>query len=334
MKISPVEELFTVMDQSALILQEELSCTYLEAIAETGENLFHGSILQSELNELTKKKLAKLYQQIQLSKYQNEELRKAYQLVILKGMKQNVQANHQMTPDSVGMLVGYLVNRFIENSTFTILDPAVGTGNLLTTILNQLSGKTVDAVGVDIDDLLIKLAYVNANLQKQTIELFNQDSLEPLYVDPVDAVVCDLPIGHYPNDVRVSDYQMRIEKGQTYAQHLFIEQSTRYVKAGGYLFFVIPNGLFESEQATKLHEYIKEHLIVQGIIQLPESMFKSKQIAKSIFILQKKGEGILPPKQALLVQLPTLSNSEAMSKILEKIEEWFGENKRNLSKNN
>ena len=58
---------------------------------------------------------------------------------------------------------------------------------------------------------------------------------------------------------------------------------------GGYLFFIIPNGLFESEQSKKLHEFFKETVVIQGIIQLPESMFKNKQAAKSILILQKKG---------------------------------------------
>lgn len=327
MKISPVEELFTVMNETALILQEELSCTYLEALAETGENLFQGSILQEELSEVTKKRLEKLYDQVHLIKYQNEELRKAYQLVILKGMQQNVQANHQMTPDSVGMLVGYLVNKFMKDTSFTVLDPAVGTGNLLTTVLNQLHPKAVEAIGVDVDDLLIKLAYANANLQKHPIQFFNQDSLEQLFVDPVEAVICDLPIGYYPNDVRASDYEIKADEGHTYSHHLFIEQSTRHVKAGGYLFLVIPNGLFESEQAAKLHEFIKNHLIIQGILQLPQSMFKSKQIAKSIFILQKQGEQITPPKQALLVDLPSLSNAAAMEKMIMKIDKWVLENK-------
>lgn len=42
MNISPVEELFTLFNETALILQEELACSYLEALAETGENLFRG----------------------------------------------------------------------------------------------------------------------------------------------------------------------------------------------------------------------------------------------------------------------------------------------------
>jgi site-specific DNA-methyltransferase (adenine-specific) len=326
MNISPVEELFTLFNETALILQEEFACSYLEALADTGENLFQGAILQEELSELTVKRLKKQYSELSLDKFSNEDLRKAFQLVILKGMKENVQPNHQMTPDSVGMLVGYLVGKFIQKPSFRLLDPAVGTGNLLTTVMNH-SRKQITAIGVEIDDILIKLAYVNANLQGHPIQFFNQDSLESLFIDPVDAVVADLPIGYYPNDIRAADYQLKSDTGHSYAHHLFMEQGVRHTNPGGYLFFLVPNGLFESEQAPQLHEYIKDHVYIQGLLQLPTSIFKNKSSAKSILILQKKGENIQPPKQALLVNLPSLSNAHEMDKILTKMEKWFLENK-------
>ena len=145
------------------------------------------------------------------------------------------------------------------------MDPAVGTGNLLTTAINQELDKSVEGIGIEIDDLLIKLAYINANLQEHPIQFFNQDSLEPLFIEPVDAVISDLPVGYYPNDVRAADYQLKADEGHSYAHHLFIEQSIKHVKSGGYLFFVIPNGLFESEQSKKLHEYLKETVHIQGM---------------------------------------------------------------------
>lgn len=327
MKITPVEDLFTILNETATIMQEELHSTYLEALAETGENLFHESILQDELSELTVKRLRKSYESINLSSCSNEEIRKSFQLAILKGMKENVQPNHQMTPDAVGMLMGYLVEKFIQEKSFRLLDPAVGTGNLLTTVMNHQKDKTVEATGIEIDDLLIKLAYINANLQEHPIQFFNQDSLEPLFIEAADAVVSDLPIGYYPNDVRSAEYKLKADEGHSYSHHLFIEQSMNHVKSGGYLFFIIPNGLFESEQAPKLHEFIKENAYIQGLVQLPLTMFKNEKAAKSIFILQKKGDGVTPPKQALLVNLPSLSKTAEAEKILKKIDVWFKESK-------
>ena len=327
MKESPVEELFTVFNETAIIIQEELEYSFLEALALTGENIFQGAILQEELSELNKKRLKKSYESISLEKYSQEEIRKSFQLVILKGMKENIQPNHQMTPDSIGLFIGYLVQKFNQSTSFRLLDLAVGTANLLTTVMNQQAGKQIAAYGVDIDDLLLNLALINANLQEQPIEFFNQDSLEHLFIDPVDIIVSDLPVGYYPNDIRANDYQLKADNGHSFAHHLFIEQSVNHLKDGGYAFFVIPNNLFESEQSDKLHTYLKQSVHIQGIMQLPQSLFKSKQAAKSILILQKKGNNIKAPKQVLLANVPSFSNIRAMEKVLGELESWIKENK-------
>ncbi|UII57976.1 class I SAM-dependent methyltransferase [Cytobacillus spongiae] len=328
MNISPVEDLFTVFNETAVLLQEELGCTYLEALAETGENIFQQSILQKELSELTVRRLKKSYEANQLTHHTKEQIRKAFQLAILKGMKEHTQPNHQMTPDSVGMLIGYLVNKFVPADHYRLLDPAVGTGNLLTTVLNQQENKRVEAIGSEVDDLLIKLAYINANLQEHPIQFYNQDSLEPLFIEPVDVVVSDLPVGYYPNDLRAADYEMKADEGHSYAHHLFIEQSMRHVRDGGYLFLMVPNGLFESTEAPKLNEYLKNHAVIQGLLQLPLTMFKNSSTAKSIFIIQKKGKNVVPPKQVLLAELPSLSKAVELEKILMKIDNWISENKK------
>ncbi|MBP3040382.1 class I SAM-dependent methyltransferase [Bacillaceae bacterium Marseille-Q3522] len=327
MNTTPVEELFFIFNNTAVLLQEELSCTYLDALAATGENIFHQAILQEELSELTKKRLRKTYENTRLNKYTKEQIRQAFQLAILKGMQENIQPNHQMTPDSIGMIIGFLLNKFVTETSFRLLDPAVGTGNLLTTVMNQQINKQISAIGVEIDDLLIKLAYVHANLQEKSVELFNQDSLEPLFVEKVDAVVCDLPVGYYPNDVRAKDYELCAKDGHSYAHHLFIEQSVRHVKPGGYLFLIIPNGLFESKQAPALQAYIQKYVHLQGILRLSLSLFKNKQAAKSILILQTKAAGVTPPKQVLLAQLPGLSKKREVETIFRKIDQWVKENK-------
>ncbi|WP_409297230.1 class I SAM-dependent methyltransferase [Peribacillus sp. SCS-26] len=326
--ITKVEKLFSIFNETAGVLQEELSCTYLEALAETGENMFHGDVVQDELSEVTLKRLRKQYDSVPLATFSHEEIRNAYQLAILKGMQENVQPNHQMTPDAVGMFMAYIIDKYMRGRTgFTLLDPVVGTGNLLFTILNHFRGRAGSSYGVDIDDLLVRLAYVGANLQEQPVQLFNQDSLEPLLIDPVDVVVCDLPVGYYPNDARASEFELKADEGHSYAHHLLIEKSMDHVKDGGFLFLVIPNSLFETAEAPKLNAFVKEKAFIQGLIQLPQSMFKTKAAGKSIFILQKKGEGVTQPKNALLVDLPRFSNAAAMQDIMKKIEDWFKDQK-------
>ena len=330
MKTTPLEQLFYEFDETSQILQEELACTYLDALGETGENFFHGKVIQEEVSELFRKRLDKVYHQFSTEKYNKETIRKAYQLAILKGMKQNVQPNHQMTPDAVGIFVSYLVGKFMNPlKKFTILDPAVGTGNLLFAILNQLSDKEVSAGGVEIDETLLKLAYAGANLQEHSLKLFNQDGLESLFIDPVDVVVSDLPVGYYPNDSRAMEFELKADSGHSFAHHLFIEQSVRHTKEGGYLFFIIPNNIFVTEQAQNLNSFLKSHTHIQGMIQLPLSMFKNETAAKSILILQKQKAGISAPKHALLVQLPKLSDYESTKSVMGQMDEWF-ETEKNI----
>ncbi|WP_142336902.1 class I SAM-dependent methyltransferase [Bacillus wiedmannii] len=324
-----VETLFSIFDSSAVVLRKELDVTYLEALVETGDNLFEGAILQEELSESAIERLNREYSTFNEETYKGEEIRKAFQLAILKGMKEGVQANHEMTPDAVGMFMSYLFHKFMQGQNeITVLDPAIGTGNLMTTVFNSAKeGLAMSGFGVEVDEVLIKLALVNANLQKHAIEFFHQDGLAPLYIDPVDAVISDLPIGYYPNEIGASEYKLKADEGMSYAHHLFIEQSVKHTKEGGYLFFLVSNFIFESDQAPKLHAFIKETCFIQGLLQLPVSMFKNEKNAKSIFVLQKKGPSVTMPKQALLVELPKFSNMKAMENIMDQLNTWFATHK-------
>lgn len=254
-----------------------------------------------------------------------EDMRKAIQIAILKGMRKSSQPNHQMTPDTLGLLVGHFVSACLEDELkagqVTVLDPALGTGNLLYTVMNTMDTKLV-ATGVEVDDLLIRLAAATGDLAEQPVTLYRQDALEKLLVDPVDAVLCDLPVGYYPNEEIAVDYELCAAEGLSYAHHLFIEQSMNYLKDGGYGFFLIPAALFESEQAAQLHKFIKGNAWIQAVIQLPENMFASRAHEKSILILQKQDASKRAPREVLLAKVPNMSNKQALQMFFEKIRMW------------
>ena len=114
MKTTPLETLFKVLDDSATIIANEKELSYLEALAATGDNISNGEIMQDHLSEMAQKKLQKMYDKIMAVPYAKEDIRKAFQLACLKGMRNNVQPNHQMTPDSIGMLLSFLIGKFME----------------------------------------------------------------------------------------------------------------------------------------------------------------------------------------------------------------------------
>ncbi|WP_221644390.1 class I SAM-dependent methyltransferase [Listeria grayi] len=329
---SVAEELFQVLDSTTVILQDALEISYLEALYETGENLFQHEVLQVE--EVSAEQVAdlkKAYASVALDDYTPEDIRRALQLALLKGMKHGIQTNHQMTPDSIGFILAYFIEKLTkEKAEVAILDPACGTGNLISTITNQLlltKDKVVQATGIEVDDLLISLALVSSDLQGQRTHLLHQDGLSNLLVDPADIVVSDLPVGYYPDDERANTYELKQASGHSFAHYLFIEQGMRYTKPGGYLFFLVPDSMFADSEFPRVDRFIKKHGHMQGIIKLPETLFKSEQSRKSILILQKQSAETKAPKEVLLANLPTLSDPAVTAPILSNIEKWFNENK-------
>lgn len=251
-----------------------------------------------------------------------EDMRRGIQLAILKGMKQHAQPNHQMTPDSIGMLLGHIANKLTEDrEETTILDPTVGTGNLLFTVMNGMENP-VTAFAVEIDELLVRLAAVVAELLEQPATFLVQDALRPLFIDPVDLVVSDLPVGYYPDDENGLNYALMPEEGHAYAHHLFIEQSLNHMKPGGYGLFIIPANLFESEHAPQLHIFLKEKSLIRAVIQLPSALFQSKVHEKSLLILQKPSEQIKSTPEVLLAKVPDMKNKQAMGRFLQDVDEW------------
>lgn len=317
-----VESFYRLLHETATILSEKGQITYLEGLVMTGENLVQGGI-PDQFDEQTKNDLLYKYKSLSLDELSKEEIRKGYQLAILKGMQDGVQSHHAMTPDAVALFVGYLVEKTLGNKErITLLDPAIGTGNLISAILNQVK-KPVFSYGSEVDETLIKLAYASLNAQEHDIQLYHQDSLQALMIDPVDVVVTDLPVGYYPDDQTASQYKLKADSGHSFAHHLMIEQSLKHTKEGGYLFFLIPNFLFAGDEAKKLNSFLKEEAIIHGLLQLPFTMFKKEEQAKSIFFLQKKGEGVHAPKEALMAELPSFSEPQSLQAIMAKIDNWF-----------
>jgi site-specific DNA-methyltransferase (adenine-specific) len=303
-----MEQIFTFIDQESTFIEEQENATYLE-----------GAVYALEL-WLSDKKVPVL------NNPDKEEIRKAIQLAILKGMKKAAQVNHQMTPDAIGLLVSYFVKEMTKGKKeLSILDPALGTGNLLYTIMNTLDGEK-NAFGVEIDDLLIQLASQTGELLECDIQLFRQDALKPLLIDPVDIVVSDLPVGYYPDNETAKDFFLHSTEEMSYAHHLFIEQSMKHVKPGGHLYFLVPETIFESKQAPNLHKFIKENGWIEAVIQFPTSIFKTKGQEKSLLILQKKSDVLKAPREVLLAKVPNMSNKTAMELFFQKIDIWQEEN--------
>ncbi len=324
MEDSKVVSLYEWIDTTTTKIEALTNEPYLDSLVLTLEALFYGDIHDEQI-ESVHEEIRAFITLDNREDYTTEEMRKAIQLTVLKGMKGQTQHQHIMTPETISLFIGYLANKLTNHlEQVRIFDPASGIGNLLLIVMNHLD-KPIQAYASEVDPTLLKISLLNANLQKKRVEYFHQDSLRPLLLDPVDIVVADLPVGYYPDDVQASEYELKSDQGHSYAHHLFIEQSLTYTKPGGYIISIIPENIFESDQAEKLHAFIQKNAHIIGLIQLPETAFASKQHQKSIFILQKKGEQTKDLKEPLLAMLPSFNNTAGMEDILDQINQWFSQ---------
>jgi len=334
MSQSEIEHLFTELDETTSILRGALTSSYLDAFIENMDNIIDEKQVQIEdgqPNESVVKQLQDKYQSIDFSKVNPEEKRTVIQLLMLKAIKEDtIQTNHQMTPDTIGFLMAYILER-VANLTedFTILDPSVGTGNLLTTVINHLQAENdhvASGYGIDNDDSMLSVASINVALQNQTIDLYHQDAVDTLDVPLVDMVVSDLPVGYYPLDDNTANYETRADKGHSYVHHLLIEQSINYLKPGGFGVFLIPSSLFQTEESKQFVEWINQHAHMQGLINLPDELFKTKQGQKSILLLQRRGPDSRQAKQILLGTFPSFKNKPELAKFMREIDKWVASN--------
>ena len=320
------------VDQSIALLQSGSEFSYLESLLETGENLLdHGQVLVRDgyPTESIKKDLEELYAKINLEDLQAEEIRQAFQLALIKGMREDyVQVNHQMTPDSIASFIAYLIEVLLEpGSDLSLGDLSIGTGNLLWTIYHFLNrdGRKIHVTGVDNDELLISLASMLSALQDIQAKLVHGDSLQNLLIDPVDVMVSDLPVGYYPLDQQAQKFETAKREGHSYSHHLLIEQGFHYLKAGGFAYFIVPSNLFESQEGKDLLQFIQKHGHLQGMIHLNKAMFQNEAARKSIIILQKQSKDSKQAEEVLLATAPEFNQAEAMKDFLADIHLWYQE---------
>ncbi|KRN25348.1 class I SAM-dependent methyltransferase [Lacticaseibacillus camelliae] len=329
-----MESLYQALDQATSLLHKQVKTTYLEAATEAGEDLQSGTInVQDGVpDQATVEKLTALFKPVDLTTFSAEECRQALQLVLVKAIQiDGIEPNKQVTPDAMAELATFIASVFLKPvpKQLTVADLAVGTGNLLFAVMNQLKtalGAEVKGVGVDNDETLLAFAGMSSQLQHQDVDLLHEDALGPLATRNADLIVSDLPVGYYPLDERAKQFATAAKKGHSYAHHLLIEQSLRALKAGGLGLFFVPSTVFQSEEAAGLTAWLTSSAHFQGLLNLPQSLFAKASAQKSLLVLQKPGQGTKQAKQVLLGSFPELTDRDAFSQFIDSVHSWAAQN--------
>ena len=255
-------------------------------------------------------------------KLSKEEWRRAYQFLLMKAAQtEPLQANHQFTPDSIGFILTFLIDQLSKKEHIDILEIGSGMGNLAETILNNTQ-KNVDYLGLELDDLLIDISASIADVMDAKVSFVQGDAVRPQVLKESDVIISDLPVGFYPDDSIAARYEVASTQDHTYAHHLLMEQSLKYLKSGGYAIFLAPNDLLTSSQSDLLKKWLQKHAQIVAMIALPESLFGNAAYAKTIFVLKKQDEQAVQP---FVYALSDLQNQADLLTFSEKFQNWSQE---------
>ncbi|WP_204206571.1 class I SAM-dependent methyltransferase [Mammaliicoccus sciuri] len=257
-----------------------------------------------------------------------QERRKAFQFAYLSLLKEEViQPNHQMTPDSIGFILSYLVNLFNKNKKeLNIVDIASGTGHLSATINEQNQDKTLMHHLIEVDPVLQRVSIHLANFLEIPFDVYPQDAIMPLPLEEADVIVGDLPVGYYPLDERSKEMKLGFDEGHSYSHYLLLEQAVTATRPGGYVFLIVPTNIFEGEEVKQLQKYIATETEMQAYLNFPNSLFKTEQSRKSLLILQKRDPGNTKSVEVLLANIPDFKAQSQLQTFLSEVDEWMKEN--------
>ena len=311
MNFEKIEKAYGYLLENTQTIQTDLQTNFYDALVEQNAIYLDG---QTELT-LVKENNQRL-RDLNLNK---EEWRRSFQYLLMKAAQtEPLQANHQFTPDGIGFLLVFLVDQLASSDQVDVLEMGSGTGNLAQTLMNNCQ-RSLDYLGLEIDDLLIDLAASMAEVMKADVNFAQGDAVRPQVLKESDVIVSDLPVGYYPDDAIASRYQVASPQGNTYAHHLLIEQSLKYIKPGGVAIFLAPNDLLTSEQSPLLKNWMQDHAQVLAMVTLPENLFRSANLAKTIFVLRKQEEAVVQP---FVYPLTDLQDQEDLMKFRESFQNW------------
>lgn len=304
-----MEKLFKTLDEKAKALNEQNGQSFIENLGLAMEDVY------SNKREL-------------LEQATLQDRRKAFQFAYLSLMQEEtIQANHQTTPDSIGLILGFLVQKFTENNEeLHVVDIASGAGHLSASVNEVLKDTTIMHHLIEVDPVLSRVSVHLANFLEIPFDVYPQDAIMPLPLEEADIVIGDLPIGYYPLDERSHEMQLGFKEGHSYSHYLLIEQVITALKQSGFAFLVVPSNIFEDDNVKQLENFIATETEMQAFLNLPKTLFKNENARKSILILQKKKSNETKPVEVLLANIPDFKNPNQFQGFIGELNTWMKDN--------
>ncbi len=305
-----IEAFYEYLDQVATRLNAMDGTPYLSGVSLALEYLLDDGFVK-QLPTAVENDLEGFREAVIGIELQKESVRRGIQLAMLKGFKEMRITNAMMTPDSIGIFISYIINKLYDGAKdMHILDPLVGTGNMLATINNHYH-HSLKYTGVDADPTMSELARNILDALEIDHQIFHADALA------FEGGVFDLIVSDFPIE--------SVERKHTYFPYQIILKHLESLKPHGFFISVIENDFFDQNEAEQFKSRLMEHAHLYGLIKFDETLFKAHP--QSLLIIQKKADASEQIDDFLLADLPPFDDETRFNEAIEKLEQWFKKRK-------
>ncbi len=301
-----IEQFYEYLDQVATRLHAMDGTPYLSGLSLALEYLLDDT-LGKNVPDVVEDDIANFKSQVVGIELKKESVRKGIQIALLKGFREMNITNAMMTPDTIGMFIGYMINKLYDGATkLKVFDPLVGTGNLIATLNNHYH-TSLNYVGVDADPLLSELSRNFLDALDIDHQIYHANAIE-FTGGPFDLIVTDFPVES-------------VDRKHTYFPYQMILKHLENLTPQGFFLGIVENDFFDQNEADEFKSKLSESAHLYGLIKFDESLFTSHP--KSLLIMQKKESSEDTIDDFLLADLPPFTDEERFNQALLKIDQWF-----------
>lgn len=206
------------------------------------------------------------------------------------------------TPDNLADFASFLIFSQIKAdfaSCDTVLDPACGEGSLLKSYAKTSHEMNLKLIGIDIDSQAIsycqnffsnKYKFINDNFILPQERLNTKtDMYWENKIGTISLIFSNPPWSknRYFDTKDLSDAGFFLKKNQYDAYVLFIELSYKILALNGYMCFILPDSIFDT-QNDYLRKFLLENMSIKVIARLGEKLFPNINRATTIILCKKE----------------------------------------------
>ncbi|MCY4620810.1 MAG: N-6 DNA methylase [bacterium] len=162
-----------------------------------------------------------------------------------------------------------------------VLDPGVGTGEFLRSVLDR--EPNAEVFGWDVDPTVLSVA----SALVPEAQLDQRSALDPYLGEPFDLVIGNPPYFQFKASREVRTYFARVISGRVNVFALFFQAGMEALRTGGQLAYVIPPSMNNGAYFERLREYIVQSSAVEFLRVVPDqTLFDSAQTPVQLIVLR------------------------------------------------